>query len=79
MREEQHLFFAPPPGAPRGGAHLNCKFIIFGFLDTLKVHIQSNYLKSTTLSLLQTKPPGKKNNKLFFFMFFILQLQILKV
>ena len=38
-----------------GGQNLNCKFKTFGFLDTLKVHIQSNYLTSTTLSLLQTE------------------------
>ena len=79
MREEQHLFFAPPPRSSKGGAHLNCKFIIFGFLDTWKVHIQSNYLTSPTMSLLQTKPPGKKTTNYFFFMFFTLQLQIFKV
>jgi len=31
------------------------KFKAFGFLDTLKVHIQSNYLENTALSLLHTK------------------------
>ena len=25
--------YAPPLGAPRGGANLNCKFKTFGFLD----------------------------------------------
>ena len=38
-----------------GRPNMNGKFKTFGFLDTLKVHIQSNYLTSTTLSLLQTK------------------------
>ena len=37
------------------GGNLNCKLKTFGFMDTLKVHIQSNYLTSTTLSLIQTK------------------------
>ena len=31
-----------------------CKFKTFGFLETLKVQIQSKYLASTALSLLQT-------------------------
>ena len=58
--------FAPPPGAPRGGGQtLNCKFKTFGFLDTLKVHIQSNYLASTTLSRLQTKLAEKKQTIFF--------------
>ena len=60
------FIFCPPPRSSKGGAHLNCKFIIFGFLDTLKVHIQSNYLTSPTMSLLQTKPPGKKTTNYFF-------------
>ena len=56
-----------------GGQNLNCKLKTFGFLVTLKVHIQSNYLAGTTLSLLQTKLAEKK------LMFFTLQFQILKV
>ena len=48
------------------GQNLNCKFKTFGFLDTLNVHIQSNYLTSTTLSLIQTKLAGK-NCKLIFY------------
>jgi len=39
---------------------MNRKFKTFGFLDTFKVHIQSNYLTSTASSLLQTKL-AKKN------------------
>jgi len=62
--------FAPPPGAPRGGQTLNCKFKTFGFLDTLMVHIQSNYLASTTLSRLQTKLAEKKANKFFYVLHF---------
>ena len=54
-------FFLPPPlRDPRGGPNLNCKLKTFGFLDTLKVYIQSNYLSSTTLSLLPTKLAEKK-------------------
>ena len=49
-----------------GGQNLNCKFKTFGFLDTLKVHIQSNYLANTTLSLLQTKLAGKNSELIFF-------------
>ena len=33
-----------------GGQNLNRKFKTLGFLDTLKVHIQSNYLTDTTFS-----------------------------
>ena len=29
-----------PPGAPKGGQNLNCKFKTFGFLDNSKLHIQ---------------------------------------
>ena len=58
----------------RSAKNLNCKFKTFGILDTLKVHIQSNYPTSSTLSLLQTKLAEKKN---YFFMFFTLQFQIL--
>ena len=47
-----------PLGAPRAGG-------AFGFLDTLKVHIQSYNLVSTNLSFLQTKLV-EKNNKLIF-------------
>ena len=49
-----------------GGANfqnLNRKFKTFGFLDTLNVHIQSNYLTSTTISLLQTKIAEKNIKK----------------
>ena len=46
--------------------NLNCKCITFGFLDTLKVHIQANYLVSTTLSLLQIKLVEKKQQTNFF-------------
>ena len=46
--------------------YLNCKYNTFGFLNTLKVHIQSNYLTRTTLSLLQTKR-AEKNSKLIFY------------
>ena len=42
------------------GNSLNCKFKTFGILDTSKVRIQSNYLASTTLFLLQTKLADKK-------------------
>ena len=59
---------SPPLRSSQGGQNLNCKFKTFGFLDdldTLKVHIQSSYLASTTLSLLQTKI-AEKNTKLIF-------------
>ena len=40
MRKAQH-FLCPPLRASReGGQNLNCKFKTFGFLDTLKVHVQ---------------------------------------
>ena len=45
------------------GGNLNCKLKTFGFMDTLKVHIQSNYLPTTTLSLLQTKLAEKPETK----------------
>ena len=36
-----NIFFVPPLRASReGGQNLNCKFKTFGFLDTLKVHVQ---------------------------------------
>ena len=38
-----------------GGKIATFKSKTFGFLDTLKEHIQSNNLGSNTLSLLQTK------------------------
>ena len=47
------------------GQNLNCKFKTFGFLDTLKIHLQSNYLTSTTLSLLQTKLAEKESKLIF--------------
>ena len=53
------IFATPPPS----WQNLNCKFETCGFLDNLKVHIQSNYLTSTTLSLLQTKLAEKTANK----------------
>ena len=48
-----------------GRKNLNRKFKTFGFLDTLKVNIQYNYLTSTTLSLLQTKLAEKTANYFF--------------
>ena len=48
-----------------GGSKIWTVNLKFGFLDTLKVHIQSNYLSSTNLSLLQTKQ-AEKNSKLIF-------------
>ena len=68
---------SPHSGAPRGGQTLNCKLKTFCFLDTLKVHVQSKTLASTTLSLLQTKL-AEKNSKLIF-MLLPLQFQIWKV
>ena len=32
--------FLPPPGAPKEGQNLNCKFKTFCFLDNSKLHIQ---------------------------------------
>ena len=49
-----------------GGQNLKYKFKTFGFLDTFKVHIQSNYLTDTTLSLLQTEL-AETNIKLIFY------------
>jgi len=59
------IFF--PLGAPGGGQHLKYKFKTFGLLDTLKVHIQSNY--PVLLNLLQTKLAGK-NSKLIFYVLY---------
>ena len=56
MREAQN-YFLPSPGARRGG-DLNCKFKTFGFLDTLKVHIQSNYITSTTAKISDYQMPN---------------------
>ena len=56
-----------------GGQNMNRKFKTFGTLDPLKVHIQFNYLTSTTLSILQTKLAN------FFFILFTLKFQIRKV
>ena len=64
-----------PLRAPRGGGqNLKRKFKTVGFLDTLKVHIQSNYLTSTTSSPNQTKL-AEKNSKLIFLILFTLQFQ----
>ena len=53
----------PPRSSYRGGGkNLNCKFKTFGLLDTLKVHIQTNYLTRTNFSLLQTKLAEKTAN-----------------
>ena len=60
MREASN-FFAPPRSFWGGGRNLNCKLKTFDFLTTLKVHIQSNYLATTTLSLLQTKLAEKNS------------------
>jgi len=61
-------YVCPPIGASRGGGHnLNPKFKTFGFLYTLKVNIQSNYLTSNTLSPRQTKLEEKKQLINFFY------------
>ena len=66
-RSEKKIF-CPPLGAPRGGGKIwtvNSKYLASWILGIsiryLKlVHIQSNHLESTTLSLLQTKLAEKK-------------------
>ena len=40
------------------GEDLNCKFKTFGFLDSLKVHIQSNYITSTTAKISDYQMPN---------------------
>ena len=57
---------SPPSSSWGGGQNLNCKLKTFGFLDTLKVHIQFNYLASI-VSLLQTKLAKKKQQTNFFY------------
>ena len=47
-------FLCPSTRSSYGGGgwqNLNCKFKTFGFLDTLKVYIQYNYLTSKLLYL----------------------------
>ena len=51
------ILLPPPLWAPREGQHLYFKFKTFGFLHTLKVHIQSNYLAITS----------RKNSKIIYF------------
>ena len=75
LYRNKRIFLPPPLRDPRGGPNLNCKLKTFGFLDTLKVYIQSNYLSSTTLSLLPTKLAEKKQQT-YCFMFFTLHFQI---
>ena len=43
------------------GGNLNCKLKTFGFMDTLKVHIQSNYLTCTT-----SNKTSRKNSTRFY-------------
>ena len=75
-RSVKKLFCFPPPRKELlgGWQNLNCKFQTFGFLDTVKEHIQSNYLPIATLSLLKTKLAEIKQQTIY--LFFTLPLQI---
>ena len=47
----------------------NCKFKTFGFLNTLKVNIQYNYLASKLLNSPSNKTSRKKQQTYFFMLF----------
>ena len=77
-----NILLSPPSELLGGeGQNLYLKFKTFGLLDTLKVHIQSNYYMPITLQALISplNKISRKKQQINFFMFFTLQFQILTV